>query len=388
MKIAVIGSGPTGLMAAHQAAQSGAEVHVFEKRSAYGRKLLIAGSSGLNISHHTSLPDFVSHYEGFTPEFWTRLFEEFSPENWVKWIEENLKLETFVGTSHRYFVREMKASNLLKRWQELLITQGVKFYRNHELTHFNFEQGQFQLVFEGQSETFYFDRLALTLGGGSWEDVAPRWPEILRTKQINVYPFIARNVGYELAWKPEFIREAQGQPLKKIRFTSARGSKLGELMITEYGLEGTPVYFHGQPGPAWIDLKPDFTETEIKTKLLEGKENLSPIRRVKKRLGLTPAALALIFHHTPEAVKSNLDALVHQIKNFEVTLLRPRPLLEAISSSGGVDLNEVNFNLELKQFPGLYCGGEMLNWHSPTGGFLIQACVSQGVRIGKSITQA
>ena len=392
MKVAVIGSGPAGLMAAAIASAKGAEVHVFERRAALGRKLLIAGSSGLNISHHLPRSEFLKHYKGFDSAFWDQLLAEYSVDDWVSFIETELKLETFIGTSDRYFVREMKASNLLKRWQELLLAQKVIFHPGHEL--FNFSRSdagvdlQFSLLKHPDTlETHHFDRAGFFFGGGSWEDVPPTWPGLLARKGLEVLPLTARNVGYEVEWPKDFVREAQGLPLKKINFMTAKGSKLGELMVTEYGLEGTPIYFHGQVGTVFIDLKPDFTHAQIREKLLEVRENLSPLRRVKKRLALGPAALALIFHLAPAEVKADLDLLIAFIKAVPVELLRPRPLLEAISSAGGLSLDEVTSNLELKNFPGIYCGGEMLDWHSPTGGFLIQACVSQGARIGRELSR-
>ena len=378
-------------MAAALASKNGAEVHVFEKRAALGRKLLIAGSSGLNISHHLPSDQFVAHYEGFDPDFWQSLLSEYSCADWVSFIETELKLETFLGTSDRYFVREMKASNLLKRWHELLLAQKVIFHTGFEL--FDFHQRdkgidlQFSLLKHPDVlETHHFERVGLFLGGGSWEEHPLYWPGLLGKKGLRMTPLVARNVGYEVDWPKDFVREAQGLPLKKINFTTAKGQKLGELMVTEYGLEGTPVYFHGEAGPAFIDLKPDFSASQIKVKLLSFSENLAPLRRVKKRLALGPAALALLFHLSPPEVKADLDLLIAFLKAVPIELLRPRPLLEAISSSGGLSLDEVSLNLELKKYPGIYCGGEMLDWHSPTGGFLIQACVSQGARIGRQLS--
>ena len=361
-------------MAASTLAGHGVEISVFERRPSYGRKLLIAGSSGLNVSHQTDLEDFISHYEGFTPETWKRFFEVLSPEGWIAFIE-GLGLETFVGTSSRYFVREMKASGLLRAWRADLEGRGVRFHPNYEWSSFK--------------ELSEFDASGLFLGGGSWEDQTPAWPEILRMSGIGVRDFTPANCGYEVDFAPGFIREAEGLPLKNLVMKNRRGEKAGELMVTHYGLEGTPVYFLGETGPAVLDLKPQWTEEEILEKLGSIRENLSPIRRMKKGLSLCDASLALLFHHSSAQEKSDLARLVRKVKNFKLELKRPRPLEEAISSRGGVLLDEVSTapgrELMLLKYPGVFVGGEMLDWSAPTGGFLIQGAVTQGAVAGRNL---
>lgn len=382
--VAIIGSGPTGLMAATRiSANPGVGVDLYERRGGFGRKLLIAGSSGLNISHCLPSDSFAAHYDGGNAKFWTKLFSEFGPAEWVAFIEKELGLETFVGTSQRYFVREMKASGLLAAWRKLLESRGVRFHAGHELSDFKRESDHFHLTF-GPSET-RADFVVFALGGGSWEDSAPVWPKVLEARGLSVEPFLPANVGYTVGWTEGMRKEAEGKPLKKIRFGNVRGEKDGELVVTAYGLEGTPVYFFGEPGAAWIDLKPDLTEAAILTRLEAVRENLAPIRRVKQKLELCDASLALLFHHLPEADRRDLKTLVKRLKRFPIMLGEPRPLTEAISSRGGLALSEIHETLELKKFPGLYAGGEMLAWHAPTGGFLIQAAVSMGARIGDAI---
>lgn len=371
---AIYGSGPAGLMAATILAEAGVPVTLFERRPSYGRKLLIAGSSGLNVSHHCGLDEFISHYQGFSEELWRRFFTELSPGAWIGFIER-LGLETFVGTSSRYFVREMKASGLLRAWRTHLEKLNVKFMPGHEWRGFENRDG--------------FAVTGLFLGGGSWEDVTPTWPGLMREAGIRVREFEPANVGYEVAWKEEFLKEAEGKPLKNIVLMNRSGSKAGELVVTRYGLEGTPIYFLGQPGPAHVDLKPSMSEMDILKRLQDVRENLSPIRRVKKQLSLGDAAMAMLFHHTTEATRNDLQALVSRIKAFPIELLRPRPLIEAISSTGGIDLNEVSIDagneLALRKFPSVFVGGEMLDWTAPTGGFLIQGAVTQGAVAGRSM---
>lgn len=385
IRVAIIGTGPAGLMAAARlAGRPGISVDVYERRAGFGRKLLVAGSSGLNISHHLPRDAFASHYSGGPPAFWRGLLEDFGPDEWIRFIENELGLETFRGTSNRYFVREMKASGLLLAWRKRLESGGVRMLNHHELTDFaKASDGSFRLRF-GEREGVA-DRVVFALGGGSWEDTPPAWPEIFRAKGVAVEPFAPANVGFAVAWSAGFLAEAEGKPLKKIRFGNRRGEKDGELVVTRYGLEGTPVYFLGETGPAWIDLKPDLTEAQILARLDAVKENLAPLRRVKQKLELCEAALALLFHHLPETERRDLGTVARRVKRFPIALADPRPLTEAISSTGGVSMEEIDDSLALRKFPGAYAAGEMLAWHAPTGGFLIQAAVSMGARVGEAI---
>jgi uncharacterized flavoprotein (TIGR03862 family) len=389
LRIAIIGSGPCGLMAASALSSiPGNRIEVFERRPGFGRKLLVAGSSGLNISNGLPLAEFAREYRGWETGFWKELLAEFGPRQWLEFIEKTLGLETFLGTSDRYFVREMKASGLLKRWIQRLSENSVVFHSARELVGLETNTGGgYTLRFSGSASTAErFDRVVFATGGGSWEERAPLWPAILREHGVSVSEFLPSNVGYEVAWSPAFLEEAEGKPLKKIRFENARGRKDGELVITKYGLEGTPIYFHGEPGEAFLDLKPDLTLPLIEERLARVKENLSPMRRVKQKLELGEASLALLFHETPADIRSDLGRLAARVKRFPVRLDRPRPLEEAISSRGGVALDEVDESLELRKLPGIYCGGEMLAWDAPTGGFLIQAAVSMGARIARAIS--
>jgi uncharacterized flavoprotein (TIGR03862 family) len=385
-RIAIVGSGPAGLMAAtvlSESMRADLEIFLFEKRAGLGRKLLIAGSSGLNISHDCTPREFAEHYTRNHSEWplqrWEEIFKAYGPELWVQFIEEELEMETFVGTSQRYFVREMKASGLLKRWTERLKQRGVTFVSGHELQAIecvgsDVSMSGARLKLSGEWKAF--EQVVLALGGGSWENESPQWPKILNQIGVKTANFEASNVGFEVEWAPGFLKEAEGKPLKNITLKTSRGEKSGELMITSYGLEGTPMYFLGSAELVHLDLKPGLSLPEIKEKLTRVKENLSPLRRATKTLNLSEEALALIFHHAPAAVKSDLNAFAEILKNFPVQLKQPRPLSEAISSRGGVKLSEVTPALALKICPQIYCTGEMLDWDAPTGGFLIQGAVS------------
>ena len=384
-EIAIVGTGPAALMAASVVATQGHRVSVYEKNPGPGRKLLIAGGSGLNISNSLPLEEFAAEYSGDGID-WPALLRQFSPPDWLAFIH-HLNLETFEGTSGRYFVREMKASGLLRAWLADLAAKDVVFHYGHELKDFQkADRERIRLHFSG-AQPVTVDAAVLALGGASWlaEKETLSWPQIFAAKDIPVTPFAAANCGYEVNWKKEFLAEAVNQPLKNVIFTSSAGSKKGDILITAYGIEGTPVYTCGRSETCFIDLKSDLSIRQIQQKLEAVRENLSPLRRAKKALGLSPAALALIYHHAPSDELRTNAALAQLVKNFPLALLKPRPLSEAISSSGGIALSEVSAEFELKKFPRVFAVGEMLDWSAPTGGFLIQACVSQGHAAGSAL---
>jgi uncharacterized flavoprotein (TIGR03862 family) len=389
--VAIVGTGPAGLVAASVISKAGFKVILFEKRRGPGRKLLVAGSSGLNISNALPPDDLRRAYKSSTPEAAAKhfkiLFEAFPPQAWLNFIHD-LGLETFEGSSRRYFVKDMKAEPLVRAWIASLENAGVEIRFEHECTDFEVSQNKVTLHFSNGT-TEHCDAALLALGGASYEktETPLRWPAMFENKQLRFNPFRASNTGFETDWPAKLLEEAEGLPLKNIKLTTKAGSRLGDLIITKYGLEGTPVYQLGEIGQAYLDLKPDLTATQLRKLALDVRENLSPIRRVKKCLRLSPGALALVFHCTPPETRSNLEALLERIKNFPIDLKARRPLQEAISSAGGLSFDELNDFLMLKKYPGVFVAGEMLDWDAPTGGFLIQACASQGFLAGQGICQ-
>jgi uncharacterized flavoprotein (TIGR03862 family) len=378
--VAIVGSGPAALMAADVLSERGHRVTLFEKRKGTGRKLLVAGSSGLNVSNTLPFEEFIRHYSG-PQDFWRRMISGFTPEQWIRFIEE-LGIGTFEGTSGRWFIEDMKASRFLQAWNQRLISRGVELRMEHECVDFeSLSHGKVLLRFAGGSE-HEFDAACLCLGGGSWEpgEVPLRWPGIFRRKGIGFTEFTPSNVGFQVAWSEAFLKESEGKPLKGIVLSSPRGSRKGDAMITRYGMEGTPVYFAGTRGTVWLDLKPDLTLAQVVSRLSSVRENLSPIRRAKKRLSLGEAALSLLFHSTPKDILSDPDLARFgaHLKHLPLEFGEPQPLSEAISSAGGVQLDELDPGLMLTKQPGIHLAGEMLDWDVPTGGFLIQACVAQG----------
>lgn len=384
-KIAIVGTGPAALMAADRLSIAGHSIHLFEKRPGAAWKLFVAGSSGLNISNSMTIDDFIIQYSG-PKNHWANCLQTFSNLDWVQFIEKDLGQKTFLGTSGRYFVENMHAALLVRSWKKRLENRGVNFHLGHELNDFNAE---LELSFaNGLRESF--DRILFALGGGSYEanEKPLRWVSLLKSKGLDLIPFTPMNTGYHIAWTADFLKEADGEPLKNIVFANAKGSRKGDLVITEYGLEGTPVYSLGEVGAASLDLKPDLTHEAIKTKLLTSRENFSFIRRAQKYLQLNKAAMALLFHYMKPEWKTDIDSFIAAIKAFPLELLNPRPLSESISARGGVSWDELDEGLQLKKFPGIFLAGEMIDWEAPTGGFLIQGAVSQGAHAAEAILKS
>lgn len=378
-------------MAAFELARSGLRVHLFEKKRGPGRKFLIAGSSGLNVTYDAPLDSFVEYYRGPKERF-QKFLSAFPPEDWLRFINDR-GIKTFKGTSKRYFVEGLKGSTLLRAWLLELGRLGVLAHYDCECTGFELTRtGQVRLRFskENDFDDLEFDAVCFALGGGSWEKTENplRWPKIFEEKSIRIKQFEPSNVGFEVDWPRDFISQYakyEGKPLKNITLSTSKGKKRGDVVLTRYGLEGTPVYFLGEVGPAALDLKPDLTHEQILKKLEAMKENRSPLRRVKKLLNLEPTALAILEALAPKEAFQNLNVMARSIKALPLTLRRPRPLVEAISSTGGLDWSEVDDALMLKKFPGVFVAGEMLDWDAPTGGFLIQGCVSQGHFVARGI---
>ncbi|NBX68275.1 MAG: TIGR03862 family flavoprotein [Proteobacteria bacterium] len=385
LKVAVIGTGPSALMAAEIISAAGISVSIFEKRKTPARKLLIAGSSGLNVTHDTPVVNLPSQYSG-SETFWKNIFSQFNSKDWLEFIH-SLGIKTFKGTSRRFFVENMKAGILVANWKKRLEQQHVTWHFNHQVQNFHLlKSSQIELEFENKPQQI-FDAVVFCLGGASWEPPHEKivWPQIFKDRKIGFEPFTASNVGFEVDWKPEFLKEAEGLPLKNILLRTSKGLLQGDLVITHYGLEGTPIYAIGTQGKAHIDLKPDLSHEQIREKLSGLKENLSPIRRIKKQLKLTDSALALLFHETPPQDLKDISKMTKRLKNFPIILKKKGNLERAISSAGGLKLHELSSELMIHKCPGVFAAGEMLDWDTTTGGFLIQACVSQGYIAGKGV---
>ncbi|MFM8313581.1 MAG: TIGR03862 family flavoprotein, partial [Deltaproteobacteria bacterium] len=355
--VGIVGSGPAALMAADIISREGIAVTLFEKRRSLGRKLVIAGSSGLNITFDLPTEKFILKYTG-PHSFWKTLFNHFSPSDWLKFVQ-SLGINTFKGTSDRYFIEGMKAPPLLAAWKKRLTEQNVKFHLLQECVDYKISKTHEILLHFRDGSFESFDAVLFCLGGASWEPAGESitWPRMFSEKGLGFTPFTPSNVGFNVAWKPSLLKEAEGLPLKNIVVTTQKGSSQGDAVITCYGIEGTPIYAVGVEGEALIDLKPDLTAKEIETKLAQIKEKQSPIRKFQKKLKLCPGALALLYHETPPEILKDTEKLIKRLKAFPLKLESKQGLEWAISSAGGLQLKELNDQMMLKKYPGVFAAG-------------------------------
>lgn len=375
--VAIIGGGPAGLMAA-QALGGGV---VFDSKPTVGRKFLLAGRGGLNLTHSEPLDDFLSRYRERHKELEPYL-RAFGPDEVRKWCEE-LGFETFVGSSKRVFPRSMKAAPLLRSWLRKL---GAEVRPRHHWVGWN-DRGD--LLFETPSgqTTFRAEATVLALGGASWPKMGStgNWVPMLRELGVEVRDFAPSNVGYEVDWTPHFRSRFSGQPLKSVTLTFGGETRQGELMVTEYGLEGSLIYPFSPllrsllPCTIHIDLVPGTSLSKLEMSLAKNRGSRSLSKFLRQRAGIEGVKMGLVNEFLRgEATAANLKAL-------PIPLTRSRPIEEAISSAGGVALEALNQNLMVKSRPGLFCTGEMLDWEAPTGGYLLTACFATGLAAGNGV---
>ena len=391
--VAVIGAGPAGLMAAETLAAAGVKVVVFEKTPSAGRKFLMAGRGGLNLTHSEAFDPFAGRYGEAAPAL-RPMLNAFPPEALVAWAEA-LGQPTFVGSSGRVFPRAMKASPLLRAWLARLAGLGVELRTRRDWRGWDTEG---RLVFgtpEGGLEAFATDATVLALGGASWPRLGSDggWTEMLARRGVEITPFRPANSGFDVAWSPLFRDRFAGEPLKSAGFQFAGRTVRGEAVITRYGLEGGAVYAlsaalraalaAGKRTVLEIDLRPDLPLTEVAARLAQARPGQSLANTLRKRLHLS----SLEAHLLREAgeLPGNPSALAARIKAVPVPLTGVQGLARAISSAGGIALSAVDGSLMLRASPGVFAVGEMLDWEAPTGGYLLQASFATGAWAANAI---
>lgn len=382
----VIGAGPAGLMAAERLAGGGVRVIVHESMPSVGRKFLMAGRGGLNLTHSEPPEGFLGRYAAASPTV-SGWIDRFSPTRLIGWTE-GLGQATFTGSSGRVFPRAMKASPLLRAWLKRLGDLGVEVRTRSRWT----GRADDGWVFTGpDGETVEpADAVVLALGGASWPRLGSdgSWADELRAADVEVMDFRPSNVGFDLAWSEVLIERFAGQPLKNIGLTHDGQTVRGDLMLTRYGLEGGAVYALSaalrdaveRDGTATlvVDLRPDLTIEQLAARLTRPRGKDSVTNWLRKAGGLSPAAVGLM-REIPGAVPEGADKLARRIKAVRLTLTGVQGLERAISSAGGVALDQVTDGLMLKALPGVFVAGEMLDWEAPTGGYLLQASFASGV---------
>ena len=377
----IIGAGPAGLRAAEVIAQKGIRTTIFDQKASPGRKFLVAGRGGLNITHSEPVGEFSQRYDA--PERWSSLLKSFSPDDLRRWFEK-LGVETFVGTSGRVFPRNIRTPMILELWLERLDSFGVDFQVGRRF-HQMLGHGPYDLVFQRgkKYQLVTADAVVFALGGASWPQTGSDalWIEEFRRWGVEVKDFVAANVGWEHPWSESFLSVGDGKPLKNLLVTCANKGVKGELMITKYGLEGGALYqltreLRTSP-EIEIDFKPGSTPAELKERLRAG---VSIKEQVVRTWRLSPASAALIEEIAhPETLKDWVSA----VKRCRIALKRPRPISEAISSAGGVQWDQLTDDLMLRSMAGVFCAGEMIDWEAPTGGYLMQGCFVTGTIAGE-----
>ncbi len=379
--VAVIGAGPAGLMAAEVLAGSGAAVTVFEHMPSAARKFLIAGRGGLNLTHSEPLPDFLARYRPAEPRLLDAV-RAFPPSALVSWCE-GLGVATFVGSSGRVFPKSLKASPLLRAWLGRLAAAGVAIRTRHRWLGSGRDGLRFATP-EGEVAA-RFDAVVLALGGASWPRLGSdgTWPALL--PGVEVRPFAPSNVGFRVAWSPVLRDRHAGAPLKRIALSFGGRSVRGEAVLTSTGIEGGAVYALSAPireavgrdGQAEfrIDLRPDLPEVEVRARLGARGRGETVSARLRKALGLSPVAVALVQEALHSEAGGDPGGLV---KSLPIVTSAAQGMDRAISSAGGIAWAELDADFMLRRRPGIFACGDMLDWEAPTGGYLLQACFATG----------
>lgn len=394
--IAVIGAGPAGLMAAEVLAQGGADVTVYDSMASAGRKFLMAGRGGLNLTHSEPLPQFVPRYREAAPHLQAAI-DAFPPDALREWSDA-LGQETFVGSSGRVFPKAFKASPLLRAWLRRLDSQGVKLALRHRWTGWD-ERGHLRFQTPDGARVIEAAATVLALGGASWPRLGSdgSWVETLAAKGVNISRLRPANSGFSVAWSDIFRDRFEGQPLKGVALTLGQNTVRGECIVTRTGIEGGAVYalsaelreaINGSGvATLHIALRPDVDAKDLTAKLSapKGKQSLSNFLR--KAGGLSPVAIGLL----QEAAKASGVSLAAMpppdiarlINAVPIELTGTAPIARAISTAGGIAFDELDADYMLHKLPGVFAAGEMLDWEAPTGGYLLQASFATGAAAGR-----
>ncbi|QKF51314.1 TIGR03862 family flavoprotein [Pseudomonas graminis] len=391
--VAIIGGGPAGLMAAEVLSHAGFKVDLYDAMPSVGRKFLLAGVGGMNITHSEPSPAFVSRYAERAAVI-APLLRSFGAQALCEWIH-GLGIQTFVGSSGRVFPTDMKAAPLLRAWLKRLRESGVVIHTRHRWLGWNSDNSVLIAGPDGEV-ALNPDATLLALGGASWSRLGSdgAWVPLLEQRGVNVAPLQAANCGFEVsAWSELLRSKFAGAPLKNIAMgVEGQTLRLGECVVTQSGVEGSLVYALSaqirdainQSGSATveIDLLPGKTIAEVQKALSKPRGSRSMSKHLHSQLGLDGVKAALLRELTPAAAFADPALLALAIKALPLTLIKPRPLDEAISTAGGVTFEALNEHLMIPSLPGVFCAGEMLDWEAPTGGYLLTACFASGRAAG------
>ncbi len=390
-RVAVIGGGPAGLMAAEVLSQAAIHVDLFDAMPSVGRKFLLAGKGGMNLTHSEALAPFLSRYGTRQAEI-EPLLATFGPDALRAWVQ-GLGIETFVGSSGRVFPTDMKAAPLLRAWLHRLRGSGVNFHVRHRWLGWS-EAGELRFASPLGETTETFDAVILALGGASWARLGSNgaWVPILQTRGVDIATLKPSNCGFDVSWSAHFKARYAGQPLKSVMLTFGEFQRQGEFVVSEHGIEGSLIYAASAAirdtieanGSAQIclDLAPDKSLQRVITEVAHPRGSRSWSSHLQSRAGITGVKAGLLREVLGKDDYANPQRLAAAIKSLPLTLIAPRPIDEAISSAGGVRFEAMDSNLMLNALPGVFCAGEMLDWEAPTGGYLLTACFASGYVAG------
>ena len=393
-KIILIGAGPAGLIAAETLLNAGVHVDIYDAMPSAGRKFLLAGKGGLNLTHDEPYEKFISRY-GENSEILQPYLDDFTPDDLRLWAKE-LGIETFVGSSGKVFPVGMGAAPMLKAWMTRLSEQGANFHFRHRWLGWGAENAlRFDTV-DGEILTVA-DGVILALGGGSRRKTGSNaaWIPILENRGVEVAPLKPSNCGFDIHWTEHIKTRFAGSPLKTIKLSFGGQQRRGEFVLSENGVEGSLIYTFSAAlrdeidarGSATIhlDLLPDWSEEKVMKSLSQPRGSRSISNHLKKKLGLSGVKATLLWEVLPKEDRADIRKLGAAIKSLPLKLLAPRPIEEAISSAGGVTFESLDQNLMLREFPGTFCAGEMLDWEAQTGGYLLTACFATGRAASKGM---
>lgn len=394
--VAIIGGGPTGLMAAEVISQAGIKISIYDAMPSVGRKFLMAGKGGLNITHSDPYDLFLSRYGSRSGNI-KPMLDRFDADALRTWVHQ-LGIETFIGSSGRIFPAEMKAAPLLRAWLHRLRQSGVTFHVRHQWLGWSSTNTQILRFMSPQgNKEVNADVCVLALGGGSWPQLGSTgaWVSLLAQRDVQIVPLAPANCGFDVAWSEYFRGRFGGQPLKSVKATFNDFQRQGDCVVTATGIEGSLIYALSAPlreeivtersATLYLDLMPDKSLASLIEKFSQPRGKQSMANHLRKRLGIEGVKAGLLREILPAADFNDPIKLCSAIKTLPIKLTATRPLAEAISSAGGVSFDAVDEHLMLCNLPGIFCAGEMLDWEAPTGGYLLSACFASGRMAGEGV---
>jgi len=387
--VAIIGAGPAGLMAAEVLSAAGVQVDVYDAMPSAGRKFLLAGKGGLNLTHSEPFDAFASRYGARRPQV-EPVLRQFDAQALREWAQ-GLGIETFVGTSGRVFPAEMKAAPLLRAWLHRLRTSGVRFHMRHRFVGWG-EDGELRFEAPAGEQSVHAQAVVLALGGASWPRLGSdgAWVPLLEARGVEVAALAPANCGFDVqgGWSAYFAQRFAGQPFKSVAIRFGDFHRQGEFVATATGVEGSLIYAasamlrdeiqaHGS-ATFELDLLPARRAEQVLAEVAHPRGSRSLSSHLKSRLHLDGIKFALLHELLSKEAIHDAARLASAIKALPVTVVAARPIEEAISTAGGVRFEALDDNQMLRAMPGVFCAGEMLDWEAPTGGYLLTACFATG----------